>query len=351
MRIGVPTEIKTLEGRVALTPNACNDLIRHGHQVYLQSGAGKHSGYDDSVYRQLGVEIMENAETLYQKVQLIVKVKEPQAAELPYLRSDHLLFCYLHLAAEPALTQALCDIGLTAVAFETLEVNGSLPLLAPMSIVAGRLAVQIGTHLLHRPQGGKGIMLGGLHGTDRGHVVVLGAGAAGGAAAALAAAGGAAVTVYDKNPQRLAEMHALSPNIQTRYPYAERIEKSLSQADLVVGAVLVTGARAPVVIKREAVENMQAGSVIIDISVDQGGCIETTHPTTYADPTYDYAGVTHFAVTNMPGAVPKTSAQALSAVITPYVHALTRPDWRNDPVLCTGINVETGEIVHPGLLQ
>lgn len=351
MRIGIPREIKVLEGRVALVPAACADLAGHGHQVYVQSGAGGESGFSDEDYRRGGVEIVPDAAALYEKAELIVKVKEPQAAEWEYLRRDHVLFCYLHLAAAPELTRKLQEIGITAVAFETVEENRSLPLLAPMSIIAGTIAMQVGTHLLHRPQGGKGIMLGGLAGARRGKVVVLGAGAAGGAAVRAAAALGAQVLVCDTRWERLQTLSETIPNLTTFYPYAEHIRAEVLEADLVIGAVLITGARTPHLIDRETVENMQDGSVIADISVDQGGCVETTRPVTYAAPVYSYAGISHFTVTNMPGAVPRTASESLSAALLSYVLRLSTPQWRKDPALCAGINVDAGEIVYPALKQ
>lgn len=352
MRIGIPREIKTLEGRVALVPAACGDLVQAGHEVFVEAGAGDKSGFSDADFQQVGVEVLPDAEALYGKAELVVKVKEPLEDDLRYLRSDHLLFCYLHLAAEPALTDRLLDIGLTGVAFETVEADdGSLPLLAPMSNIAGRIGVQVGTHLLHQPEGGRGVLLGGLPATDRGHVVVLGAGAAGGNAARLAAASGARVTVFDKRQDRLAEMMTIGPNVTTLYPYSDTVGEFVSGADLVVGAVLVTGERAPHVISREMISSMNEGAVVVDISIDQGGCVETTRPTTYADPTYQVDGVTHFSVTNMPGAVPRTASQALSATILPYVQNMAKPGWEKVEALSRGVNLRGGELVHPALKQ
>ncbi|HET7845730.1 MAG TPA: alanine dehydrogenase [Xanthomonadales bacterium] len=351
MRIGVPRETKTLEGRVALVPAACADLVRRGHEVWVEANAGVKSGFSDDMYTKVGVKIAPDAAALYEKGQLIVKVKEPIAGDLQHLRKDHLLFCYLHLAPEPELTKKLLGIGLTGVAFETVELeNGDLPLLAPMSIIAGRIAVQIGTHLLHQPAGGKGKLLGGLPSTERGKVVVLGAGAAGGNSAQLAAAGGANVVVFEKRQDRMAQMMMLGSNVTTLYPYEETVARELRDADLVIGAVLVTGAKAPHVISRQMVSAMEPGSVIVDISVDQGGCVETTKPTTYKDPTYVVDGVTHFAVTNMPGAVPQTSSHAICAAILPFVSKLASGNWRDNAALMRGINVEGGKLVHPALV-
>ncbi|MGY6519608.1 MAG: alanine dehydrogenase [Lysobacteraceae bacterium] len=350
MRIGIPRETKTLEGRVALVPAAAADLVRRGHEVWVETQAGVKSGFSDAQYEALGVKIAPDAASLYEKGELIVKVKEPIAGDLQHLRRDHLLFCYLHLAAEPELTRRLVDIGLTGVAFETVELeNGDLPLLAPMSIVAGRIGVQVGTHLLHAPMGGKGKLLGGLPSTERGKVVVFGAGAAGGNSAELAASGGANVVVFEKRQDRLAQMMALGANVTALYPYEDVVARELATADLVVGAVLVTGAKAPHVVTREMVSEMQKGSVLVDISVDQGGCFQTTRPTTWAEPTYDVDGITHFAVTNMPGAVPQTSSQAICAAILPWVQKLADGGWRDNPALVRGINVEGGRLVHPAL--
>lgn len=351
MRIGIPTETKTLEGRVALEPAACADLVRAGHEVYIQANAGIKSGFEDQEYIKAGVNIVADATALYDIGELIVKVKEPIEGDLALLRKDHLLFCYLHLAAEPALTTRLQEIGLTGVAFETVEeADHSLPLLLPMSIIAGRIATQVGTHLLHQPQGGRGVLLGGLPSTERGKVVVLGAGAAGQASATLAAAMGANVVVFDKRQDRLAEMMHYAPNVTALYPYEDAVAKEVSNADLVIGAVLVTGARAPHVVSKEMIKSMPDGSVVVDISVDQGGCFETTKPTTYADPTYVEDGVVHFAVTNMPGAVPRTSTRALSAAILPYVLQMASGHWEQHDALRKGLNVQNGEIVHPALL-
>ncbi|MFP5373590.1 MAG: alanine dehydrogenase, partial [Gammaproteobacteria bacterium] len=235
MRIGVPKETKTLEGRVALVPEAAGDLVRRGHEVWIERGAGAKSGFNDEQYARLGVQVAPDAATLYEKGQLIVKVKEPIAGDLTHLRRDHLLFCYLHLAPEPELTRKLLDIGLTGVAFETVELdNGELPLLAPMSIIAGKIATQVGTHLLHQPEGGKGTLLGGLPSTGRGKVVVFGAGAAGGASAALAAAGGANVVVFEKRQDRMDEMMRLGHNVTALYPYDEVVAREVASADLVV---------------------------------------------------------------------------------------------------------------------
>lgn len=350
MRIGVPSETKTLEGRVALVPAACADLISHGHEVFLQSGAGEKSGFPDTRYTKVGVKIAKDAAALYDAAEMIVKVKEPIEGDLKLLKKRHLLFCYLHLAAEPALTKHLLKLGLTGVAFESVqEVDGSLPLLTPMSVVAGRLATQIGTTLLHQPQGGKGKLLGGMAATERGKVVVLGAGVAGGHAGVLAARSGANVVVLDKRPDRLERARSWGANVTSLYAYESAVAEEVKTADLVIGAVLIPSAKAPHVVTRKMVKSMEKGSVLVDISIDQGGCFETSRPTTWKDPTYVVDGVTHFCVTNMPGAVPQTSTQAISAAILPYVLRLAQKNWRKDAILASGINIAGGELVHPAL--
>ena len=349
MRIGIPTEVKTLEGRVGLVPAAAAELVRHGNEVFIQKGAGTASGYDDEQYRAAGVGILPEAAAVYERAEMIIKVKEPQSEEVKLLRRDHLLFCYLHLAAEPELMADLCDIGLTAVAFETVEKNGGLPLLAPMSDIAGRVAAQVGAHLLHAPQGGKGLLLGGLPAAERGRVVILGAGVAGGNAARVAAALGAEVTIFDRKREKLEAMRDLGPNVTALYPYAHELESAVVSADLLIGAVLIPGARAPHLVSGDVVRRMSTGSAVIDISVDQGGCIETTRPTTYADPTFVWEGVVHFGVTNMPGAVPRSASQALSAALIPYAERLGEPGWEADPALASGLNLRDGEVIHPAL--
>jgi alanine dehydrogenase len=350
MRIGIPKEVKVQEGRVVLIPSAVGELIQQGHEVFIQSSAGIASGYPDEDYRRVGAHIVPDAATLYGRAQLLLKVKEPVAPEYGLLRKDHILFSYLHLAANPTLAHLLKDKGLTAVAFETVEADGKLPLLVPMSDIAGRLSVHIGTTLLHDYEGGRGVMLGGLPSTERGHVVILGAGAAGGNAARAAAALGAQVTVFAPQREELERMQALGPNVTALPSYTSLIAEAVCNADLLIGAVLITGAKAPKLVSAEMVRKMKAGSVIIDISVDQGGCIETTRPTDYEHPTYILDGVVHFGVTNMPGAVPRTASQALSMVLTPYVQRLATEGGLHDPAIARGINVAGGKIVHPAVV-
>ncbi len=349
MRIGIPREVKTLEGRVGLVPEAAAELVHAGHQVLVEQGAGEASGYPDEAYAALGVEVVADADVLYGEAQLIIKVKEPQPQEFKRLRAEHCLFCYLHLAAEPVVARALLDIGLTAVAFETVAEGHALPLLAPMSDIAGRIAVHNGTRLLQRPAGGKGLLLGGLPAAERGHVVIIGGGTVGGNAAAMAAAMGARVTVFDRIRDRLSALRGLGANVTALYPYAQAIDEAVRSADLLIGAVLIPGARAPHLVSAAQVASMEPGSVIIDVAVDQGGCIETTRPTTWDAPTFVEHGVTHFGVTNMPGAVPRSASQALSAALIPYALKLAGEGWRDDPALAAGINVDAGSVTHPAL--
>ncbi|MFA7386158.1 MAG: alanine dehydrogenase [Thiohalobacteraceae bacterium] len=350
MRIGVPKEIKPREGRVALIPAACADLVRAGHEVFIEAGSGLQSGFSDASYVAFGAVVQPDAERLYAAADLIVKVKEPIADDLRWLGARHTLFCYLHLAANRVLTEQLLAIGLTAIAFETVEHQGGLPLLAPMSDIAGRLAVQIGAHLLHQPQGGKGLLLGGLAGVERGKVTVIGAGKAGSSAAAMAASVGAEVKVFDKSQERLEAMRALAPNITALYPYVDALDQAIQEADLLIGAVLIPGAKAIHVVSAAQVRKMTPGSVIVDVSVDQGGCIETTRPTSYTDPTFSVDGVVHFCVTNMPGAVPRSASHALSTALLPYVRRLAgEADWHDDAALARGVNVEAGQLIHPAV--
>lgn len=351
MRIGIPKEIKTNEGRVALIPPAARELVEHGHEVYLQAGSGIASGYPDLDYSNVGVRVVEDAVTLYAEAQMILKVKEPVAAEYGLLRDDHILFSFLHLAANAELALVLRDKRLTAVAFETVEEHGQLPILAPMSEIAGRLAVQIGTTLLHTPQGGRGVLLGGLPSAERGHVVVLGAGNVGHNAAMVAAALGAQVTVFAPNREARARTHALAPNVTALPVYHSLIADAVYDADLLIGAVLVPGARAPKLVSADMVAQMKPGSVIVDVSVDQGGCVETIRPTDYDNPAYVHEGVVHCGITNLPGAVPRTSSQTLSSTLVPYALRLAAEGGLSDPVMRKAINVENGKIVHPAVAE
>ena len=349
MKIGIPKEIKILEGRVALVPAAAAQLVHEGHTVLIESGAGDASGYSDKEFETAGVTLVKDAESLYGESEMIVKVKEPIEPEYELLRKDHILFSYLHLAAAPTLAKVLQDTGLTAVGFETVEHDRRLPLLAPMSDIAGRLSVQIGATLLHLPSGGRGILLGGLPSAERGKVVVLGAGTAGGNATHVAASLGANVTVFEHTRPGMERAHAMGNNVTALPSYKNLIEEHVRTADLVIGAVLITGARAPKLVTEDMVKQMNPGSVIIDIAVDQGGCIETTRPTNHEQPTFVKHGVIHYGVTNMPGAVPRTASQALSAALTPYVLRLAGTAGLSDPEIQGGLNVRDGEIVHPAV--
>ena len=331
-----------------MLPAAVAELTAKGHEVFLQAGAGVGSGYDDLSYTAAGVKVVKDAESLYGEAELIVKVKEPIAADLAFLHEDHIVFSYLHLAANPGLTRSLQSIGLTALAFETLLVDNILPLLAPMSDVAGRVAVQTGATLLYATQGGEGLLLGGLPAAERGSVVVVGAGNAGGNAAIVAKSLGATVTVFDHKREKQAQMRQLGDNVTGLYPYPDALAAAVEQADLVIGAVLVPGARAPHVISREMVASMKSGSVIVDIAVDQGGCVETTKATDYSAPTYVEEGVVHFAVTNIPAAVPRSASQALSAELLPYVMLLLA-DGPEGKKLESAVNVKQGRVVHPAV--
>lgn len=351
MKIGIPAEVKPFEKRVALLPAAVAELTAGGHAVFLQTGAGTGSGYDDASYIAAGASIAPDAESLYGEATLIVKVKEPVPSEYGYLRDDHLIFSFLHLAANAELASQLQNIGLTAIAFETLMVGGALPLLAPMSDVAGRIAVQTGANLLFSTHGGKGLLLGGLPAAERGNVVIIGAGNAGGNAAVVAQKLGALVTVFDFKREKQASMRQLGENVTGLYPYPDALAAAIEHADLVIGAVLVPGARAPHVITADMVKSMQPGSVIVDIAVDQGGCVETTRPTDYSAPTYVVNEVVHFAVTNMPAAVPRSASQALSAELLPYVKLLLKEGIAPSSVISSGVNVEKGRVVHPAVAE
>jgi len=352
MKIGVPRERKVMEGRVGLTPEACAELIHAGHQVYVEHGAGLLSGYSDEKYRETGAVVVDSAEQLYEQSVLIVKVKEPVESDLRYIQAHHLIFSFLHLAANKDLADQLVVSGCTAIAFETVENNhGHRILLSPMSQIAGRLAVQIGTNLLHQPNGGRGVLLGGVSNADRGQVVVIGAGVAGEQSACLAANMGAQVTLFDVNTEKLSRMQQAHKQITTQYAYANSIEKSLKMADLVVGAVLIPDKHAPKIVTEDMVRSMQEKSVIVDIAIDQGGCVETMRPTNYQDPTFLCHDVIHFGVTNMPGAVPRTASQALSSAITPSVHKIASLSWENDEFLSKAVNIRSGEVVLPALVE
>lgn len=349
MEIGIPRELKVMEGRVALIPEACHDLVSAGHRVFVERDAGKLSGYSNPQYEAAGAEIVASHEEVYAQARLIVKVKEPVPEEIMLLRNDHILFSFLHLAANKELATDLSAIGLTAIAYGTVEVGQSLPLLAPMSNIAGIVAAQTATNLVFQHQGGRGILVGGSAASARANVLVLGAGVAGTGAIQVFSALGANVTVFDKNTQKLDKIRCLN-HVNTLYAYQDSIKEALKTADILIGAVLIPGAKAPRIVTTEMVASMPPASVILDISVDQGGCIETIHPTTYADPVYIEHNVLHYAVSNIPGAVPRTSTQALCAVILPYVLALAN-EAALPPELLSGFNIKSGEITHKAVAE
>lgn len=349
--VGVPKEIKTLEHRVAITPDGVRELERHGVEVYVETGAGEGASISDDDYRAAGADVVPTAADAWSQ-QLVVKVKEPKPEEFGFLRSDLTLFTYLHLAAYPEVARALLDAGTTGIAYETVQTaDGALPLLAPMSEVAGRLAPQMGAHFLTRHNGGRGVLMGGAPGVRPAKVVVLGAGNVGWNAAWIAAGMEAEVVLIDKNLDRLRWVDQIHRGrIMTLGSNRGAIERSVLEADLVIGAVLVAGGRAPVVVDEAMVRAMKPRSVIVDVAVDQGGCIETTHETTHQAPTYEMHGVVHYAVGNMPGAVPHTSTYALTNATLPYVRDLTLHGalgaTQADPALALGVNTVAGHVTN-----
>jgi alanine dehydrogenase len=357
MKVGVPTEIKVDEYRVALTPAGVRELTQRGHDVYIQAGAGEGSAIEDVEYVAQGAEIVPDAQAVFDAAELILGVKEPQPEEVAKLRPEHTLFTYLHLAPAPELTSLLCESGATCIAYETVEnARGRLPLLAPMSEVAGKIATQAGAFFLEKPLGGRGILLGGVPGVAAATVLVIGGGAVGLNAAFIAIGMEADVFVFDRSIDRLREIDlALAGRASTVYSSTLSIEQMLPRADLVIGAVLVHGARAPHVITREQLKLMRKHAVIVDVSIDQGGCFETSRPTTHSDPVYEVDGVIHYCVTNMPGAVPITSTFALTNATLPYVLALAddgpRAAVAHDPGLRLGVNVAGGAITHPAVAE
>jgi alanine dehydrogenase len=352
MKIGVPKEIKIHEYRVGLVPAGVRELVDAGHQVIVQSGAGAGIGFDDSHYQAAGASISRKVEEIFSSADLIVKVKEPQLDECKMLRANQTLFTYLHLAADREQTVALLASGATAIAYETVTApDGSLPLLTPMSEVAGRMSVQVGANCLQKANGGFGVLLGGVPGVAPAKVVVLGGGVSGTHAVEMAVGLRADVTVVDRSVKRLRELSSIfGSQLKTVYSTAHAIEELVREADLVIGAVLIAGAAAPKLVTRAMVKTMKAGAVLVDIAIDQGGCFETSRPTTHAEPTYVLDGVIHYAVTNMPGAVPRTSTFALTNATLPYVKALADHGWRaaisKDPGLAHGLNVHAGQLTH-----
>ncbi len=355
MRIGIPKEVKEQEHRVAATPAGVAELSRSGHEVLVQRGAGQAIGFPDAAYAAAGARIVPDAESVY-AADLIFKVKEPQAVELPLLREGQILFCYLHLAADPKLTQALLDRGVTAIAFETVENgHGHTPLLAPMSQIAGRMAIQAGMQALEMRNGGRGVLLSGVPGVPPGRVVVIGGGQVGANATRVALGLGADVTLLERNLDKLQHYDDLyGGRLKTRFSNLTNVEECLAEADLVVGAVYVHGRRPPRLISRELLRRMPDGAALVDVSVDQGGIAETSRPTTHSDPFYVEEGVVHYCVPNMPGGVARTSTLALAEATLPYLLRLAagpRAAFSADSGFALGLNLAGGQIIHPGLAQ
>lgn len=350
MLIGVPSEIKDNEARVGLIPSSVQELVHHGHRVMVQSGAGLGAGFTDEDYRLAGAEIVDGPESIFADAEMVVKVKEPLAQERQRLRPGQILFTYLHLAPDPEQTQDLIASRAVCIAYETVtSPSGALPLLTPMSEVAGRLAPQVGAHALEKAQGGRGILLGGVPGVPAASVVILGGGVSGTHAATIAIGMGAQVTVVDRSPDALKRLSTQFGNaISTVYSTRAAIAELAREADLLIGAVLIPGAAAPKLVSREVVRTMKKGSVLVDIAIDQGGCFETSHATTHSDPTYVVDGVVHYCVANMPGAVARTSTLALNNATLPFVLALADKGWRTalsqDPHLLAGLNVCDGKV-------
>jgi alanine dehydrogenase len=352
MRIAVPAEIKDNEYRVAITPSGVHDLVAHGHEVFVQAGAGVGSSIPDEAYQSAGATLLPDAASIWSSADLLLKVKEPIESEYGYFRDDLLLFTYLHLAAEPALTQALIDARMTAIAYETVQLpDRSLPLLAPMSEVAGRLAPIVGAHTMLKPSGGPGLLVPGVPGTHPARIMILGGGVAGSNAIGVAVGLGAEVTVLDTNIDRLRYLDELyAGRIKTIASNGFEIEKAALEADLVIGSVLVPGAKAPKLVSNDLVSRMKSGSVLVDIAVDQGGCFADSHPTTHTDPTFPVHGSLFYCVANMPGAVPHTSTYALTNATLSYVRALANSGWRDalrcDAALAAGLNVFGGAVIN-----
>jgi alanine dehydrogenase len=357
MQIGVPREVKDHEFRVSVTPAGVREYRARGHQVLVQRSAGEGSGFADQQYAAAGAELVDSAAEVFDRAEMIVKVKEPVPAEYDLLRPEQLLFTYLHLAANASLTHALIRNHVQAIAYETVQLdNGALPLLTPMSEVAGRMAVQVGAHYLEKAHGGSGTLLAGIPGVPGAEVVVIGGGVVGTNAAQIALGMGANVVIIDRSLERLRQLDTmLHGRVNTLASNAENVAAAVQRADLVVGAVLLPGAKAPKIVSEEMVAAMKPGSVIVDVAIDQGGCIATARPTTHSDPTYLTDGVVHYCVTNMPGAVPRTSTIGLSNAILPYGlvladHGLYGAVSR-DPELASGVNVINGRVTHPGVAE
>jgi alanine dehydrogenase len=357
MRIGVPKEIKNNENRVAMTPAGVMNLVSHGHEVFIEKGAGLGSGFTDAQYVEVGAKIVDRAEDAW-SMDMVMKVKEPLPSEYKYFREGLVLFTYLHLAPEPELTKVLIDKKVVGIAYETVQLpNGSLPLLTPMSEVAGRMATQIGAAFLEKTRGGKGILLGGVPGVHRGKVTIIGGGVAGTNAAKMAVGLGAEVTMIDINPERLRELDDMfGSDVGTLISNPYNIAEAVKESDLVIGAVLIPGAKAPKIVTEEMIKSMTPGSVVVDIAIDQGGIFETTDRiTTHSDPTYEKHGVVHYAVANIPGAVPRTSTLALTNVTVPYALQIANKGYKNacleNEALLKGINTLNGYVTYKAVAE
>ena len=357
MRIGVPKEIKVHEYRVGLTPASVAELVAHGHELFVETKAGQGIDFADSAYEKAGAKILPDAKSVFETADMVVKVKEPQPQEIAMLRPGQILFTYLHLAADKDQALGLMKSGAICIAYETVtSKTGSLPLLKPMSEVAGRMSVQVGAHYLEKEQGGRGVLLGGVPGVAPVKVAILGGGVSGVNAAQMATGMRADVTIYDINNDRLAELDMFfSSQIKTAYASRAAIASAVKEAELVIGAVLVPGAAAPKLVTREMLKTMKRGSVLVDIAIDQGGCFETSHPTTHADPVYEVDGIIHYCVANMPGAVARTSAFALNNATLPFALKIANlgaeEAMRQDPHLANGLNVSDGKIRHEAVAE
>ena len=355
MIIGVPKEIKNNENRVGMTPSGVAELVKRGHTVYVQHTAGENSGFPDEAYIQVGAQILPTMADTYAAAEMIVKVKEPIEPEYKLIKANQVVFTYFHFAADRVLTEAMIESHAVCIAYETVEkTDRSLPLLIPMSEVAGRMAVQEGARFLEKPQGGKGVLLGGVPGVKPAKVLILGGGVVGSNAAQMAAGMGADVTIADINLARLRYLSETLPkNVKTLYASEVRLKKELPDVDMVIGSVLIPGDKAPHLISRDMLKMMQPGTVLVDVAIDQGGCFETSHPTTHSEPTYVVDGIIHYAVANIPGAVPNTSTLALTNATLPYVIALAGKGWKqacnDDPALALGLNIVDGKVVYKAI--
>lgn len=357
MKIGTPKEIKNHEYRVGLVPSSVRELVHHGHEVYIQTQAGESIGYSDEIYKEAGAVILQTAEEIFKIADMIVKVKEPQKSEYALLKKDQILFTYLHLAPDPEQAKGLLDSGCVAIAYETVtDNNGGLPLLSPMSEVAGRMSIQVGAHFLEKEQGGAGVLLGGIPGVLPSNVLILGGGVVGTNAAKMALGMGSKVTIVDRSLKRLRDLDDIfGGKVETLFSNFENIEKSAIQADLIIGGVLIPGGSAPKLLKKEILSRMKKGSVVVDVAIDQGGCFETSSPTSHANPIYVVDGVIHYCVTNMPGAVAKTSAQGLNNATLPFIVELANKGYKKALLenhhLMNGLNVMHGMLTHQAVSQ